>query len=100
VAEPERVRQDQPTITTLEAAMAAAVAAADDAFSAAGFKQRQVVVNAVLTSLDPDDGWHTWVVGSRVPDKPDSLLAATLRRSADEADHVRNGTAAEGDRRV
>ena len=82
----KRVRTDQPTIVTLEEAMAEAHTAAVAAFENAGFTHVQVVVNAVLNSLDPDDDHHTWAVGSRVPDKPDPLLSATLRRSAEEAE--------------
>lgn len=84
--EPVRVRTDQPTIATLAEALEKARAAADAVFRDAGFTHRQVVVNAVVTSLDPDDDHHTWAVGSRVPHRPDPLLAPSLRQSAEEAE--------------
>jgi hypothetical protein len=79
-----RPRTDQPTIATLTEAMDAARDAAVKCLHDAGFKGIQVVVNAVVTSLDPDDDWHTWAVGTLPPDKPDPLLRASLMRSAEE----------------
>lgn len=80
-----RVRRDQPTIRTLEQALAAARDAATKSLTDAGFFNCQVVVNAVVTSIDPDDDVTTWAVGSLLPQTPDSMLAASLRTSAEEA---------------
>jgi hypothetical protein len=88
-SQPERVRPDQTTIMTLEQAMRAARIAAERCLTHAGFQHVSVVVNAVATSLDPDDDITTWAAGTRVPTcpKPDlNLLAATLRESALEAE--------------
>jgi hypothetical protein len=80
-----RVRRDQPTIATLEQTVAEAQAAALKCFTAAGFFRVQLVVTAVATSIDPDGDCSTWAAATRVPDKPDTLLAQSLRFSAEEA---------------
>ena len=85
---PDRVRTDQPTIVTLEEAMATAQAAAVACFEEAGFTHVKVVLNTVATSLDPDDDVTTWSAGTRITGRCDPMLARSLHLSAEEASHA------------
>lgn len=84
---PTRVRQDQPTIRTLEEAMSDAVYWARRAFTNAGFTRVELVITVVASSHDPDDDHTRWTAASRIPDRCDPMLTKTLHLSAEEAEH-------------